>query len=252
MGALTTLGEVERAVEEFPFDPLPLRVEPAADAAARASISAAGLLLVGECHGVAENPRAVAALLDRYELPGLALEWPSDVRPAVEAFIADGRLNALAEHLLFWCGDGRLTAGHLCLLRALANRPGFRLALFDGPVSGADWSARDAAMAERLLARADVPTLVVAGNLHTRLAPHSRGVPMGAHVSRRRPGVRSVRVRYRGGGYFNLGLRTFREPADVAESTADLRLTPDGELALDLSRATPADVPFDPVLVRGR
>jgi hypothetical protein len=221
-----------------------LRVEPAADAALRESLESSGLLLLGERHGVAENPLLARALLEHFDLSGLALEWEFAMRPALEAFFYDGELAELAQHPLFWCGDGRITAGHLALLRTLARREDFELALFSGP-SPPGWSARDAAMSKRLIPQLRTSTLVVAGNLHTRLESHARGIPLGAHLARARPGLRSIEIHYLGGGYFNLGERAFRAPC-AERPSARLFLAATGQATLELTCATPADVPHQP------
>ncbi|MDX6333888.1 MAG: hypothetical protein QOG05_1228, partial [Streptosporangiaceae bacterium] len=80
----------------------------------------------------------------------------------ITAFLAGG---ALADHPLLWSGDGRITAGHLAVLRERAAAEPLELTLMDG-TTDADWSwsQRDKAMAGRVLAAAAGPgTLVVAG-----------------------------------------------------------------------------------------
>ena len=114
MPAVASLAELRRAVVEFPVTGLPLTVEPAARAAAQRSLAESGLLLLGEIHGVAENPLLIAALLAEFGLSGLALEWPAELTQTVSAFLAGGPLQ---DHWLLWSGDGRITAGHLAMLR---------------------------------------------------------------------------------------------------------------------------------------
>ena len=46
------------------------------------------LLLVGEVHGVRENPLLIRALMRVFGLKSLALEWPEELAPAVAAFLA--------------------------------------------------------------------------------------------------------------------------------------------------------------------
>src|SRR6185436_15013582 len=75
----------------------------------------------------------------------------------------------------------------------------------------------DAAMARRVLAAPAAPggRLVVAGDLHTRLEPlpvddpigAEIGVPMGAELARRRPGLCSIDCVYGRGQFYNLGSR---------------------------------------------
>lgn len=69
--------------------------------------------LLGEVHGVRENPLLARALMQVFGLRRLALEWPEDLAPVTEAFQATGTLE---DHWLLWAGDGRMTAGHLAVL----------------------------------------------------------------------------------------------------------------------------------------
>jgi erythromycin esterase-like protein len=212
--------------------------------AARRSLDSAGLLLLGETHGVRENPLLIRALMQAFGLTSLALEWPEDLAPAIRAFLAG---QTLADHWFVWGGDGRITAGHLAVLAERAAAGPLELILFDGAI-GADWSwsQRDEAMARRILA-ASAPgarTLVVAGNAHTPASPIELGVPMGARLAGQRPGVREIRISYGGGGFYNGGPRQFARRAD---QPGQIRLYQhDSELVLDLPLATQAVVPHRP------
>ena len=77
-------------------------------AAAERSVAESGFLLLGEVHGVRENPLIIAALLREFGLAGLALEWLGGLDPVVSAFLAG---EGLADHPLLWADDGRSTAG---------------------------------------------------------------------------------------------------------------------------------------------
>jgi len=46
----------------------------------RRSLDSAGLLLLGEIHGVPENPLLIRALMQAFGLTSLALERPEDLR----------------------------------------------------------------------------------------------------------------------------------------------------------------------------
>ena len=89
-------------------------IEPSALAAACRSLDESGLLLLGEVHGVRENPLIARALMQAFGLNGLALEWHEDLASVAGAFCAGA---ALADHPLLWSGDGRITAGHLAVVR---------------------------------------------------------------------------------------------------------------------------------------
>ena len=243
MPSVASLVEFRRAVAEFPVTDLPVTIEPAARAAAQRSLDESGLLLLGEVHGVAENPLVIRALLAEFGLPGLALEWSDELVPVVSAFLAG---QPLAGHWLLWPGDGRITAGHLAVLRDRAAAGPLRLTLFDGALpAGASWSERDAAMAARVLADTQPGTLVVAGNAHTPVRRTGLGVPMGAFLTQRRPGVAEVRISYACGGYYNIGPRRF-SGHDRPGRPPRLSLR-DGTLILELPTATEAVVPQRPL-----
>jgi hypothetical protein len=230
-----------RAAAEFVVTALELEAEPSAVSAARRSLDDSGLLLLGEVHGVSENPLLIRALMQVFGLTSLALEWPDGLAPAMAAFLAGG---TLADHPLLWPGDGRITAGHLAVLAERAAAGPFELTLFDGTIdAGWSWSQRDEAMATRILAggAAGAPTLAVAGNAHTPVSHTELGVPMGAHLARKRPGVREIRINYCGGYYYNF------QPARLATigpQPRQIRLyQPDDTLVLDLPSASEAVVP---------
>ena len=241
---MTSLDALHLAVAEFAVTDPGLVIEPPALAAARQSLDSAGLLLLGETHGVRENPLLIRALMQAFGLTSLALEWPEDLAPMIRAFLAG---QTLADHWFVWAGDGRITAGHLAVLAERAAAGPLDLILFNGPI-GADWSwsQRDEAMARRILA-ASTPgarTLVVAGNAHTPTSPIELGVPMGARLAAQRPGVRESRIRCGSGGFYNGGPRQIGRRAD---RPGQIRLYQhDGELFLDLPLATEAVVPHRP------
>jgi hypothetical protein len=243
MPSVASLAEFRRAVAEFPVTGLPLTVEPAARAVAQRSLDQSGLLLLGEVHGVAENPLLIRALLAEFGLPGLALEWHAELTPTVSAFLAGGPLE---DHWMLWPGDGRITAGHLAVLRDRAAAGPLRLTLFDATIpAGATWSERDAAMAAQVLAGTGPGTLVVAGNAHTPLHRTELGVPMGTLLSERQPGLAEIRISYASGGYCNIRPRRFAGHAGTAGGPRlSLR---DGQLVLDLPSATEALVPQRPL-----
>ncbi len=252
MPALASLAEFRQAVADFPAGELELTAEPAARAAAERSLAESGFLLLGEVHGVRENPLIIAALLRSFGLTSLALEWPAELAPVISAFLAG---EALADDLQLWSGDGRITAGHLAVLRDLAAAGPLELTLLDGalPVergmADASWSDRDAAMASKppagRSAGAGPGTLVVAGNAHTPVRPTPLGTPLGAVLAARRPGVREIRIDYRGGYYYNLAPRRFR-PRPGSGRPGPRLLLRNENLTLVLPSAREAVVPHRP------
>jgi hypothetical protein len=249
MPALASLAAFTQAVAEFPVSDPGLVLEPAARAAAGRSAAESGLVLLGEVHGVRENPLLISALLQALGLTGLALEWDAELAPMVSAFLAGG---ALADHPALWSGDGRITAGHLAVLRERSAAGPLELTLMDGALPGGrgsadwSWSRRDEAMADRVLAAAVGPgTLVVAGNAHTPVHPTELGVPLGAVLAARRPGLREIRIDYRSGRYYNLAPRRFAPRTGLGPPSPRLVLRNEN-LTLELPSATEAVVPQRP------
>jgi len=240
MPGVASLEDFQRAVDQFDITSSRLTIDPAALAAGRQSLDQSGLLLLGEVHGVRQNPLLARALMAALDVTGLALEWPAELAAPVSGFFADGRVP---DHAHLWGGDGRITAGHFALLRERFLAERLRaLTLFDG-VHEAGWSQREAMMAERIL-NAQTPgsrTLVIAGNAHTALTPTMLGVPLGARLAEWRPGVREIRIRYGKGTYYNLSPRRFNHQFSLRR-TARLR-TEGGSLALDLPAPAQAWVP---------
>jgi hypothetical protein len=240
MPGVASLEAFQRAVNEFDIGSYRLTIDPAALAAARQSLDQSGLLLLGEVHGVRQNPLIVRALMVALDMTGLALEWPAALAEPLSGFFGDGRVP---EHQQLWGGDGRITAGHFALLRErfLAERL-LALTLFDG-VNEMGWSRREAAMAERIL-NAQAPgarTLVTAGSAHTALTPTMLGVPIGARLAQLRPGVREIRIRYGNGTYYNLSPQRFKLHWSLRRQA---RLHAEGgALVLDLPRPVQARVP---------
>jgi hypothetical protein len=240
MPGVASLDALQRAVNEFDITAFYLDIEPAALAAAQQSLDESGLLLLGEVHGVRQNPLVARALMVALDVTALALEWPAGLASATSGFFANGYVP---DHPQLWGGDGRITAGHFALLRERFMAEGLQaLTLFDG-VNEVGWSRREAAMADRILS-AQAPrarTLVIAGNAHTALSPTGLGIPLGARLGERRPGVREIRVNYGNGSYYNLSPQRFKRQWTLRRKA---RLRVDGpSLVLDLPSPVQARVP---------
>jgi hypothetical protein len=84
---VTSLDALPRAASEFVVTDPDLVIEPRVLAAARRSLDSWGLLLLGKVHGVRENPLLIRALMKTFGLTSLALEWPEDFAPRIQAFL---------------------------------------------------------------------------------------------------------------------------------------------------------------------
>lgn len=217
--SVSTLHEFIAAIDAFPGGhALAVDWSPGARRAAQRSLDRHGLCLLGEVHGVAENPLIVERLVGELGIAVVALEWPRGLERAVDdpgwlgvaPPTLDRRLDAATERQLAagiaWCGDGRVTAGHFAVLRRI---PACVVAV-DEPLGPATAGERDAAMAgavERLLGSAGQRVLFVAGNGHTCLREHGHYRPAGMHLARARPALCTVDVHYGGGRFWNCGSR---------------------------------------------
>jgi hypothetical protein len=246
MPAVLSLDDLNRTVDRFDVADLPLIITVAAGAAVRRSLSSSGLLLLGEVPGVAENPLLIRAVMRQLGIECLALEWADNLLPVIGHAMAG---QPLPDHDSLWQGDGRLTAGHLAVLRDLATAAQLELILFDGPEhAGENNSDRYATMARRILRapRSSHGMLVVAGSARMPAQSRDLGFPLGAYLAAERPGVQEVRIRYGRGACYNNGPREL-PPRDDMPAAREVRLHGDGgALLLDLPVATEAVVPDDP------
>jgi hypothetical protein len=259
--AVDTIEALTAAAQAFGAQRLELQMDPDAEAAVRESLQRTGLVLLGEIHGVAQTPVLMEEMIAWFGLGGIALEWHHDFGPWLDRWVALGVLSdprsgsALAGEV--WGGDGRLTAGHLAALRRWADS-GLLITLMDGtrvvyPRRGESaeelerrsWTERDAAMAGRVLAAPDAVggRLVVAGNLHTKLKPLPVGVPMGAHLTRQRPGLRSIDFVYGPGRFYNLGPRSLGDRLPGQHVDAPRLIQQQGALLLLVPSPREATVP---------
>jgi hypothetical protein len=78
MPTVTALEALEHAAAGFEVNDLEPVVEPSARIAAQRSPDQSGLLLLGEVHGVRENPLIIRALMQVFGLGALAPEWPDE------------------------------------------------------------------------------------------------------------------------------------------------------------------------------
>ena len=133
MPRVDTTQSLAEPVQAFDAAPLGLEVDPEADAV-RESLQRTGLVLMGERHGIAQTPVLVEKLISWFGLGGIALEWDANLRPWLDRWLTEvswstplGKTPAMQ----IWSGDGRLTAGHLAVLRRWAAA-GLVINLMDG------------------------------------------------------------------------------------------------------------------------
>ena len=210
---------------------------------ARVAVDEAGLLLVGEPHGVYETPGVLYVLAGAVDARAIAFEWShEEVDDVLQDFVRDGaldfeRLWTLPESAEFFCGDGRVTAGHFALLERLRAEGRLDAVIafdrLDPEPAPDDWRVRDRDMAERLLAEWDRGTrlLVLAGAFHARLDAED-GETMAMHLAGRVAGLEPAVIRFAEGRCWSRG---------AAHELVGP--PPTAPIAIDVPHATPATVP---------
>lgn len=207
------------------------------------------LFILGEMHGVKENVDMIYTLFKKFSFRQLALEWEPELKEVAEKYLESGELDFYA---IKDSSDGRITAGHFALLNKLKSEGMLeRLVCFDGGSGGHGWNARDKAMAKNILDNlSDVPTLVVAGNLHAKTEPITfddepdEQHPMGENVRKEIPNVASGRIEYLSGHYHNYGTKEFTKLSDEElPSEARFFKDEDGLYTFELIDAHAATVP---------
>jgi hypothetical protein len=170
------------------------------------ALDGATLVVVGEAHGLRETPSVLYALACALDARALALEWShEEMDEPLQALVHNGSFDLealwrLPESAEFFCGDGRVTAGHFALLRRLRREGRLEQVIaFDrlDPDPVPAWQVRDGDMAERLLREWDrrLPLLAVAGAFHARLdLPETLAARVAAEV----PGLRLAMIQHAG------------------------------------------------------
>lgn len=237
------------AVSAISIEEIPTTFDESAVRSLLDNLESNKVFILGEMHGVKENADVIYTLFKKFGFRQLALEWKPELEQVVEKFLESGELDFDA---IKDSPDGRITAGHFALLKRLKFEGMLAgLVFFDGGSGGHGWNARDAAMAKNILdSLSDVPTLVVAGNLHAKTEPitfddePNEQHPMGENVKKEIPNVASGRIEYLRGQYHNYGTKKFTNLAEEElPSAARFFKDEDGLYAFELIEAHVATVP---------
>lgn len=207
------------------------------------------LFILGEIHGVKENADIIYTLFKKFGFRQLALEWKPELMDTAKTYIQSGELDfdAIKES-----PDGRITAQYFALIKKLQSEGILtKLICFNEGSGGHGWNVRDAAMAQNILGNlSDVPTLVVAGKLHTKTEPLSfddepgEHYPMALNIKRVIPDVASGAIEYLSGHYHNYGVEEFSTTSDQTIPTqAKFYKNKEGLFIFQLPKATAATVP---------
>ena len=223
--------------------------------AARKQLDDTGIFLMGETHGVLENPDIYYTLMRKLQCRALALEWEEELSPTIEHFLQTDKL--LIDEILGNSSDGRITPGHFSLLKRLQKENMLeKLILYDPMLflSTADSNKgaeiRDEGMAKNILSslKPSVPTLITAGSFHTLTnetgedGSFAANISLGVHLKRKFPNLQSGRIEYLSGSYSNYGIHSFEE-IKSDQSTATFSQDQKGVFIFKLPHAHPAIFP---------
>jgi hypothetical protein len=212
------------------------------------SLKKAKLFLLGEIHSVKENPDIVYTLFKKFGFKNLAIEWEPPLKNEVENFLKTGELDF---NVIKDSPDGRITAGHFALFKKLKDEGQLeKLVCFDRE-GASNWDQRDENMAEDILENLNEDyTLVIAGNLHTKVKPIDFGDgegehhPMGENIRKEIPSAPSGKIKYLAGQFHNYGTRDFEEKSDgIKTFPARFYKSDDGLYVFELPEAHVATVP---------
>jgi len=230
------------AVDAHPFNYFAFGDESLARAAT--SVAEAGLVVVGEPHGVRETPSVLYALASALRTRAVAFEWShEEMDQPVRDFLHSGSFDfewlwALPPSAEFFCGDGRIAAGHFALLRRLREEGRLdQVIVYDrlDPEPPEDWQVREKDMADRLLSEWDraVPLVALTGAFHAQM--HLGSESMTARLCSVRPRLLPAMLDYAKGYCWSRG-----ELHDVSGAM------PEAPIRLEVPQATPAVVPGRP------
>lgn len=203
------------------------------------------LFLLGETHGVQENPNIIYTLFKKFKFENLALEWNDKTLKEAERFLQLGKIDFES---LKSSADGRVTAGHFALLKKLQDDGLLkRIICFDQDIPISNWKERDSNMAQVIINNlSENRTLVVAGNLHieTVVVSDEKYHPMSEIIKRKISNVPHGEIKYLTGEYYNFGVREFRKrPIDSELPSAKFYKLLDDKYVFELPEAHAANVP---------
>ena len=154
------------------------------------------LLLLGEQHGTNEFPAYAGSIVEapsKTQPVALGVEFPKDLQPVIDQFLATGDENLLRATRFFQDANFHSGRGSIAMVELLKKMRSLHLSVFcfDIP-EGSPYATRDTDMAANVLEymNAHPGTLVVtySGNVHARLVNGFPGAPnninMGAEILR--------------------------------------------------------------------
>jgi hypothetical protein len=246
--------DFRQAVEVHDLQEIETDFDESAVNSLRQQLAETQAFILGEMHGVKENPDVIYTLFKKFGFNNIALEWSErELGEVLKEFLVNNNLNF---EDIKDSRDGRITAGHFALLKKLKEEDLLgKIILFDQDIDpnirrDTSENERDLAMSQNVLSGlGEGNTLIIAGNWHTQVNPVTASDdtlkhPMGEHLKSRMPTIPFGNIRYQKGQYHNLGTRDFWTNPDIEPiSKPTFRLSEDGKYLYTIPEAHSAIVP---------
>lgn len=208
-------------------------------------IVAGNVFILGETHGVKENPSIVYTLIKKFKFRQLGLEWDKDMAMVVELFRSE---NVLDFNSIMNSCDGRITSSYFNMLKKIrAEGLVDSIFFFDDKDS---WSRRDEVMAQEIIGHTseDKPTIVVAGSAHTSLQEIREGdgsvhPSMVKFLQDKDKRFSMGQIRYFSGKYFNNSEKEISTGIDITGKEPRFYRDASGLYIYELPVAHSATVP---------
>ncbi|MEQ1561711.1 MAG: hypothetical protein ABL899_03270 [Nitrospira sp.] len=208
-------------------------------------IVAGHVFVLGEVHGVKENPSILYTLIKKFGFRQIGIEWDKELQRAVDLFQTEGVVDFSA---IMNSSDGRITAGYFNLLKRVKEEGLVdSVFFFDDKDS---WGRRDEVMAQEIIgATADnIPTIVIAGNAHAELKDIREGdgtvhPSMVKFLEDKGKSFSVGSIVYLSGKYFNNKARDFEVVDDVKGRKPNFHKNASGVYIFELPTAHLGVVP---------
>jgi uncharacterized iron-regulated protein len=202
------------------------------------------LFILGEMHGVQENPNIIYTIFKKFGFKNIAIEWSDKLQEAVNFFLKTGDIDF---DKIKNSDDGRITAGHFALLKKLKEEGLLEKVICFDEWSN-EWNDREKNMANNIIKNIlNTPILVIAGNLHAKMDSFKDKSnsyhPMGENIKNKIQNVPNGKIEYLKGEYYNLSLKEFKKSNREKLPKAEFYKSSDGTYMFILPEAHAGSVP---------
>lgn len=203
------------------------------------------VLLLGEMHGVQENPLLVEELVNKIRsVKTVGFEYPNEIEPAFNQLPIPTKELLEYPPVQTMMKDGRFSSTHLEVIERLIKSR-IQIVCFDPKTPTRDWNERDKGMADIITKyqekNSDDKILLICGNLHAKTKPFKMATstkddkpydytPFGSYIKNQV----NVKLNYLSGHFYNFGVKDFSATLPHNEQLWE----EDNQLYLDIKNAT--------------